>query len=163
MKTSERTSNLINRTDWKISLSLSPPLPEAGAVAHRRRRSSGSLTTASRVVRARLCKADIMLPPPPPPLATVQYIPYCILSNEQANDGPKQKRGGKASSRRRIFVLLADNGRSVGRSRRRQVPFSLGSYNTFLVHCGTCNALRSFKRNTSKRSPNWRGHKKIDR
>ena len=83
MKTGKRTSNLINRTDWKISLPLSfSPFPSqircvvCCLIDYRAHRPS-----------VRLCKADIMLLlPPPPPLATVQYIPYCIPPYERTNE-----------------------------------------------------------------------------
>ena len=134
MKTSKRThahtprtSDLINRTDWKISPPLAPSSPGAGSRAVARGGPSGSLTTSRRPFMQSRYYA-----PAAGAAAVAAAASHCpihpiLCSVERTMDQSKKEEGKRRWQR--ICVRLADNGRS--RCRRSEffsrlfIPFSL--------------------------------------
>ena len=148
MKTSKRThahtprtSDLINRTDWKISPppSVPPSSPGAGSRAVARGRPSGSLTTSRRPFMQSRYYA------PAAGAAAVAAASHCpihpiLCSVERTMDQSKKEEGKRRRRRwQRICVRLADNGRS--RCRRYEF-FSLACSSHFrYMHYLQCTQI----------------------
>ena len=83
-----------------------------------------------------------------PPRATVQYIPYCVLSNERWTKAKKRRESvggvGDEGGSGYAFVWRITVGHAVAAP-----SSSLSLVHPIFVTCITCNALRSCREENS--------------